>query len=492
MRSSLHILLAALLGAAAPVAQCQSYEARVHQASDGTVLPYRFLAPETVEEGARYPLVLFLHGAGERGDDNSAQLKHGTALYLERSNRTAYPCYVVVPQCPRGKQWASLPWSGLAGRQAAEPSQPMQAALALLEELSQEFAIDPDRLYVTGLSMGGYGTWDLVTRFPDRFAAAAPICGGGDEWAAARAASTPLWAFHSDDDGTVKVDRTRNMIAVVRAGDGRPHYTEYTGLGHNSWTTAYEGPEFLPWLFAQRRGQPDTYAWTESAPPVCDVTHLPETDRALAGSGPIRRYDWFEDLWRDRRQTWLKKGERDQGAVVFLGDSITQGWGDQMGNSFPGLKLANRGISGDTTRGVIIRLQEDVLALKPRGVVLLIGTNDLEEKAPPETIADNVRLILAMLKAHNPKLPVVLCRVFPSSATKSRPADQIQQINELYAELAEWQPQVTLIDTWTPFANAHGDANPEEFPDLLHPNEAGYHKWAAALKPELRRLQLLR
>jgi beta-glucosidase len=178
--------------------------------------------------------------------------------------------------------------------------------------------------------------------------------------------------------------------------------------------------------------------------------------------------------------------------MVFLGDSITQGWGDQMGNSFPDLKVANRGISGDTTRGVIIRLQEDVLVLDPQGVVLLIGTNDLEEKARPETIADNVRLILAMLRAHDPQLPVILCRVFPSSPTKSRPADQIQRINELYAELVDAQSQITLVDTWTVFANEHGDAKLEESPDPLHPNEAGYRKWAAVLRPELRRLQLLR
>ena len=106
---------------------------------------------------------------------------------------------------------------------------------------------------------------------------------------------------------------------------------------------------------------------------------IPATDEGLPGEGPIRRYGWFQNLWERKRTGWAKKVEQDQGALVFLGDSITQGWGDNMGNSFPGVKVANRGISGDTTRGVLIRLKEDVLSLNPKGVVILIGTNDLEE-----------------------------------------------------------------------------------------------------------------
>ena len=148
---------------------------------------------------------------------------------------------------------------------------------------------------------------------------------------------------------------------------------------------------------------------------------IPATDDGLPGAGPIRRYDWFRKLWTERRTAWAQHRQQDQHAVVFLGDSITQGWGDDLHNRFPGVKVANRGISGDTTRGVLIRLQEDVLDLHPRGVVLLIGTNDLEEDADPETIAANLKLILAALKKHDAKMPVILCQVFPSSDTKKRP-----------------------------------------------------------------------
>ncbi len=217
--------------------------------------------------------------------------------------------------------------------------------------------------------------------------------------------------------------------------------------------------------------------------PAADRFRLPATDEGLPGEGALRRQDWFQKLWLQRRSAWGQKVEQDQGAIVFLGDSITQGWGDDFRKQFPGLKLANRGISGDTTRGMLIRLQEDVLSLNPRGVIMLMGTNDLGDNIAPEVIAANVQLILAELKKHNPEMPIVISQVFPSSATKSRPADKVRKINELVAAGVKENPQVTVLDTWTLFANADGDAKVEEFPDLLHPSDVGYAKWSASLKP---------
>ena len=210
---------------------------------------------------------------------------------------------------------------------------------------------------------------------------------------------------------------------------------------------------------------------------------IPATDKGLPGAGPIRRYGWFKKLWERKRSGWAKQVQRDQNAVVFLGDSITQGWGDAMGGHFIGMKFANRGISGDTTRGMLIRLKEDVLALNPRAVVMLMGTNDLEEKAEPETIAVNAKLIIAALKKHNAKMPIILCKVFPSSARKSRSAEKIRKINELYAAAVKGDSQVIVMETWVLFADEQGDAKKAEFPDLLHPNKTGYAKWAATLRP---------
>ena len=227
-----------------------------------------------------------------------------------------------------------------------------------------------------------------------------------------------------------------------------------------------------------------------SAQPVDNLAEpsslaIPATDEGLLGSGPIRRYPWFQKLWEHRRLQWSQAVAADQGALVFLGDSITQGWGSNLANEFPGVKVANRGISGDTTRGMLLRLKEDVVALNPAGVVILMGTNDLEEGAAPALIAGNLKLILADLKKHNRQMPIVLCRVFPSSEAKKRPSAKIREINRLFAEAVKGDSQITLLDTWTLFANADGDAKLEEFPDLLHPNALGYAKWGAALRPIL-------
>lgn len=222
-------------------------------------------------------------------------------------------------------------------------------------------------------------------------------------------------------------------------------------------------------------------AFAQEAP--TDRFQIPASDDGLPGAGPIRRYDWFRNLWKQRRSQWAQQVQDDQQAVVFFGDSIMQGWGDDFGGRFAGMKKANRGISGDTTRGMLLRLQDDVLALNPSGVVMLMGTNDLEEGATPETIASNIDLILRALHAHTPEMPVIVCQVFPSSASMRRPSDKIKDLNDRIAKLVKGNEQVVLLDTWTLFANAEGDAKKDEFPDLLHPNEAGYAKWVGALTP---------
>jgi len=257
------------------------------------------------------------------------------------------------------------------------------------------------------------------------------------------------------------------------------------------WHPDRSNPQIVLAALLLALGVSNPVAAQSSAPAeVKDRFSLPPTDDGLPGAGPIRRYEWFQQLWRERRSAWAKRVEQDQGAVVFLGDSITQGWGGGLGAAFPGVKVANRGISGDTTRGVLIRLDEDVLAIKPVAVVLLIGTNDLEEGATPEVITANLKLILASLEQHNPRMPIVLCQVFPSSAKKKRPAEPIKAINALYLAAVKKDPQVTYLETWPLFAAPDGDAIPDEFPDLLHPNEDGYVKWAAALHPIFATLRL--
>jgi lysophospholipase L1-like esterase len=220
---------------------------------------------------------------------------------------------------------------------------------------------------------------------------------------------------------------------------------------------------------------------------AADPTHYalpaPEAEAKLPGEGALRRYDGYVKRWNTIRPQWATEAAKDQGAVVFFGDSITQGWGTDFRKSFDGMKLANRGIGGDTTRGMLLRLQEDVLSLRPKAVVLLMGTNDIEVEVPADAIGRNFRKIVAALKAHDPKMPVIVCRIFPSSATKKRPKETILAVNELFAAAVKGDPQFTVLDTYSLFADAEGDALPALFPDLLHLNAAGYAKWASALRP---------
>lgn len=219
-----------------------------------------------------------------------------------------------------------------------------------------------------------------------------------------------------------------------------------------------------------------------------EVAKWPTTDR-WPGKGTIQNSVWFRNLWANRRTEWSKNREKDKGAVVFLGDSITQGWGS-LAKDFPGLKVANRGISGDTTRGVLFRLKEDVLDLEPAAIILLIGTNDIGLNSTPEDVAANIRAILAAIKARNASTRVIICKVMPSSDRLHRPADKIKKLNALVDDIVKGDSQFTRCDTWSIFADANDQPKVEEFPDLLHPNAAGYAKWTEALKPILTKLKL--
>jgi len=237
----------------APASQPGAYEARVFKDAGDKTLLYRLLKPAKYDPDIKYPLVLFLHGAGERGADNRAQLIHGAPVLSRPEMMARYPSFVVAPQCPAGGKWSDVNWGAAKHETSAEPSEPMRLALALLAELPKEFSIDTDRLYVTGLSMGGYGAWDVIVRHPDLFAAAVPVCGGGDEAKAAAIAKLPIWCFHGDKDTTVPTARSRNMIEALRKAGGEPKYSELPGVGHNAWGPAYSNPELWKWLFAQKR-----------------------------------------------------------------------------------------------------------------------------------------------------------------------------------------------------------------------------------------------
>jgi predicted peptidase len=221
--------------------------------ADGFSLPYRLLEPLSPQKDATYPLVIFLHGAGERGTDNDKQLVHGVPQFASEKNRKDYPCYLIAPQCPEGKKWVEVDWSAETHEMPKEPSVSLKATFALIDSLVKEKQIDPKRIYITGLSMGGYGTWDALARRPDFFAAAVVVCGGADEKTAASIKDMPIWNFHGAKDTAVKPARSRNMIAALEKAGGKPKYTEYPNVGHDSWNPAYTDGEMFRWLFEKKK-----------------------------------------------------------------------------------------------------------------------------------------------------------------------------------------------------------------------------------------------
>ena len=220
----------------------------------GAVLRYRWAEPATVEPGKTYPLVILFHGAGERGTNNCAQLVHGAKDLLNYMKEKGIKGYFIAGQCPEGEQWVNVPWANLAHRMPEKPSAAMGLAMELIAKTMAEKPVDRNQVLVTGISMGGYGTWDIVQRRPDWFAAALPCCGGGDTTLAWKIRDVPIWAFHGDADGAVPVTRSRDMVTALWAVNGKIRYREYPGMGHACWIPTYADHDVvLDWFFSQRK-----------------------------------------------------------------------------------------------------------------------------------------------------------------------------------------------------------------------------------------------
>jgi predicted peptidase len=223
---------------------------RIYTNAARQTLPYRLLKPKHFEAGKTYPIILYLHGAAARGEDNLKPLEWGPLLFLEPPLRDKHDFFLVVPQCPRDKGWVELALTTLAVKEGDS----LRLALELVgEALPREFHIDPRRRYLTGVSMGGQAVWVTLVRRPGFFAAAVPVCSGGDARAVtAAAARCPVWAFHSDDDHLMPVQGVRDLVKAWRDHGGRAKYTEYTGLKHSSWKKAYTEMDLFDWLFQQQ------------------------------------------------------------------------------------------------------------------------------------------------------------------------------------------------------------------------------------------------
>lgn len=219
--------------------------------ANGKMLKYR-LVEKTPSNGSKVPLLFFFHGAGQRGDDNTAQLGNlpDIVTWLD-ANEAGFK--VVAGQVPSGKLWVDVNWNSLAHTMLPEPSESMGLALELLDTFLEDPAVDTNRVYATGLSMGGYGTWDAISRRPEVFAAAIPICGGADVAQAPNLTGVAIWAFHGSKDGSVPVFRSRSMMSALWNAGADAHYWEYPDAPHDVWSRTYRNSDVLKWFFAQTK-----------------------------------------------------------------------------------------------------------------------------------------------------------------------------------------------------------------------------------------------
>lgn len=250
------ILLFSILMVNATFAQNESFSKLTFVNTDNNSLNYRLLAPENIKKGEKYPLVLFLHGAGERGSDNELQLLNGGTMFSNPSNRDKFPSFVLFPQCPNEFYWSieKRPEQGFNNQNLFAENAPVSSQMKLVIELLNDFIrknpVDETRIYVVGLSMGAMATFDLVCRLPNTFAAAIPICGGVNiERLRHTKTQTKFRIYHGDKDDVVPVHFSRDAYKALKETGKNVEYIEFYGVNHNSWHPAFNTPDFLSWLY---------------------------------------------------------------------------------------------------------------------------------------------------------------------------------------------------------------------------------------------------
>lgn len=245
----------------------QGYEVHTYTDSDGMKMTYYLYVPSDYTPQQKYPLVLLLHGGGESAnpeatpEQNSALLlnQYYTQVWTSSAIQQKWPSFIVIPQVVSPDRWVNVPAATGSYTLAAQPSDSLRLAKEIVDILQHEYqGIDANRLYVTGLSMGGYGTWEAIERWPDYFAAAAPLAGAGDPSKAALLVHLPIWAFHGAQDTDVPVSGSRDMVQAITQAGGHPRYTEYPNDGHDLWGpgevySPTSDPAFFAWLFSQKK-----------------------------------------------------------------------------------------------------------------------------------------------------------------------------------------------------------------------------------------------
>lgn len=422
----------------------------IHIASDGTELPYRLYVPDDYNPEKLYSFLIFLHGAGNRGNDNLSQVSENTGLldriingetvtYNGQKLDSSKEFIIVAPQCANEYQWVDTPWGVKPdpsyNLDKIPQSQYMTAVVELIDKMIQNYSLDSARMYITGLSMGGFGTWDLITRYPNLFAAAIPMGGAGDISKASVIKNTPVWTFHQLQDPTVSADGTLAMVKALTEVGAEVKFTPYFDGKHNAWTKGYAEPDMLQWLYDHVKGK---------------------------------------------------------AKLAFVGDSITYGAGieDRHTASYVALIkkaleenyiVGNFGVSGVSALysavSPWIDTPEAKLAyeFKPDVLHIMLGTNDIKNEnwdMGKENFKDDYKKIIDGFKSVNPNLKVYIGipprihkeNVFGTRSPKILEEEGIPRIYEIATEIG-----AETINYFEPTKD-----KPECFADFLHPNEEGY------------------
>ena len=420
---------------------------------EGVSYPYVLLPPLELVEGEEYPLVLFLHGAGERGSDNERQKGHFPNRMASEWYREQFPCYVLAPQCPKRVKWADVDYA--APEYKPEPSDPMRAAIAALGEVVRDHPIDTDRMMLTGLSMGGYGTFDLAARHPDWFAAAAAVCGGANERLVPRYAGLPMHVWHGDADRAISVERSRVMVKGMKDLGLEVYYTELPGVGHNSWEQAYAKEGCIDELFAERRNPMKIQKATAKL--LADVIAPDEH-------------------------------------VAFLGDSITQAGNNSGGyvdlvrsvlkKEKPESVVIPAGISGHKVPDLLARFKRDVMDKKATLVFIYIGINDVWHSSSgngtsPEDFEAGLHTLIQDLRSSGADVVLATPSVIGERPHGENSLDELLTQYAAISRKVAATEGVVLCDLQKAFQDHLGVFNPEDkdkgvlTSDGVHLNAAG-------------------
>lgn len=259
MRKLIAIAVLLFISVHYSIAQDKTLFSKEQFIKEGDTLSYRMLLPENFDANKQYPVLFFLHGSGERGNDNEAQLVHGTKPFLNAENRQKYPTIIIFPQCPQGDFWANVKFGDgksterFSFQKGAKPNKSMNMLMALVAKVKSQKFTDNDRFYIGGLSMGAMGTFEILRRKPNLFASAFAICGGDHVENVKKYKHVPLWVFHGAKDNVVPIQKSEIVVNELKRLGADVKFTVYPDANHNSWDAAFAEPGFLSWIFSFQR-----------------------------------------------------------------------------------------------------------------------------------------------------------------------------------------------------------------------------------------------